>query len=233
MKPNHEENKHKRLSESFNQLRPEDFDRPQYKYALSLLAKHNPENRKIIEFGGGRAEFSRTLRENRFNVTFVDINPENVKFAQDIGFESKVCDLNNKLEEFPDQIFDGAVMLEVIEHINQSELLLSETNRILKPGGFLILSTPNPYFLWHRLSVLFGKEIVGEGYHFRFYNKSGLERALLESGFSIKFRKPSTAAFGLNLIGSLLGMKRTVDLGIPRFLHGLLARKFYLLAIKK
>lgn len=221
-----------RVETQYSKLRTENFERPQYDYALSLLKNWNPSGRKIIEFGGGRGEFSRLMKKDNYDVTFVDINPENVDSAIANGFQAQVCDLNKPLTDINDEVFDGAVMLEVIEHINLSELLLSETSRILKSGGFLILSTPNPYFLWHRINVLFGNEIVGEGYHYRFYNRKSLEKAITNSGFAIKTRKPSTSTFGLNFFASRL-FHKAVSFRLPVFLHGLFARKFYILAIKK
>lgn len=45
--------------------------------------------------------------------------------------------------KIPDNSFDTVVSFQVIEHIKQDELFLSEIYRILKPGGKAILSTPN------------------------------------------------------------------------------------------
>ncbi|KAB2878379.1 class I SAM-dependent methyltransferase [bacterium] len=226
------ENKQQRIVNQYSELRSENFNRPQYSFALNLLKSWNPANRNVIEFGGGRGEFSRLLQKENCSVTFIDINPENVQNAISNGFQAKSCDLNKPLPDFADEAFDGAVMLEVIEHINHSELLLSETCRILKRGGFLILSTPNPYFFWHRMSILFGNEIVGEGYHYRFYNRKQLEKTIVDSGFIIKIRNPSTSTFGLNILASGL-FHKTINFRLPKFLHGLFARKFYILAVKK
>lgn len=45
--------------------------------------------------------------------------------------------------KLPDNSFDTIVSFQVIEHIKDDELFLSEIHRILKPGGMAILSTPN------------------------------------------------------------------------------------------
>ncbi len=45
--------------------------------------------------------------------------------------------------KIPDNSFDTVVSFQVIEHIRKDELFLSEIQRILKPGGKAILSTPN------------------------------------------------------------------------------------------
>ncbi|MFY0608163.1 MAG: class I SAM-dependent methyltransferase [Cyclobacteriaceae bacterium] len=57
----------------------------------------------------------------------------------DAQFESGVFPPIN----IPDNSFDTVVSFQVIEHIQNDELFLSEIQRILKPGGKAILSTPN------------------------------------------------------------------------------------------
>ncbi len=46
---------------------------------------------------------------------------------------------------FPDGSYDFAFCIEVLEHVPHPFNTLSEIHRILKPGGVLILSVPNPY----------------------------------------------------------------------------------------
>jgi 2-polyprenyl-3-methyl-5-hydroxy-6-metoxy-1,4-benzoquinol methylase len=54
------------------------------------------------------------------------------------------CDLNQGLP-FAADSFDVILASEVIEHLTQAELFLSEARRVLSPGGVLLLTTPN---LW-------------------------------------------------------------------------------------
>ena len=44
---------------------------------------------------------------------------------------------------FPNSEFDALVSLHLIEHLYHPELMISEVNRVLKPGGIFILATPN------------------------------------------------------------------------------------------
>ncbi len=45
---------------------------------------------------------------------------------------------------YPDAAFDGAILMEVLEHFTVDPMFaMSELNRILRPGGFLLLTTPN------------------------------------------------------------------------------------------
>jgi SAM-dependent methyltransferase len=59
--------------------------------------------------------------------------------------------MGNRLP-FPDGHFDVVLSLEGIEHIDGQETFLRELRRVLKPGGRLILSTPNMLCLRSRLA---------------------------------------------------------------------------------
>ena len=52
---------------------------------------------------------------------------------------------------FKDNIFDAVLLLEVLEHLLVPELVLNEIHRVLRPGGELLLTTPNSYAWWNVL----------------------------------------------------------------------------------
>jgi SAM-dependent methyltransferase len=79
----------------------------------------------------------------------VDISQDAIKHAkmlakkrgeENMFFQS--IDANKPLP-FPDQYFDVILSLELIEHLYKPEVFLTEISRLLKPGGSVILSTPN------------------------------------------------------------------------------------------
>jgi SAM-dependent methyltransferase len=49
--------------------------------------------------------------------------------------------------DLPDASLDCATALEVLEHLEGAALALKEINRVLRPGGALIITVPNPYYL--------------------------------------------------------------------------------------
>lgn len=144
--------------------------------------------KKIISIGGGAAEFSRILRDRGADVVFTDGNLKNVKRAKELGFEAHLVDLNIGLSEIESGRYDGAEMLDVIEHIPNANRLLNEVNRILKKDGFLLISTPNVALLGLRIKALRGKPPFQEGYHFRFFTKENLISLLREKGFCVVAR---------------------------------------------
>jgi SAM-dependent methyltransferase len=62
-------------------------------------------------------------------------------------------DLTRELP-YPDQSFDLVVLTEVIEHLENHRSALGEVARVLRPGGHLILTTPNIMRLDSRLGFM-------------------------------------------------------------------------------
>ncbi|MCX6340336.1 MAG: Coenzyme F420 hydrogenase/dehydrogenase, beta subunit C-terminal domain [Candidatus Aureabacteria bacterium] len=91
---------------------------------------------------------------------------------------------------FDDALFDHIVSFETIEHIFAYHEFLSELSRVLKPGGGLLLTTPN--VLWDPLHTFAAATGLhhGEGPH-RFIPRKELMSSLAESGFKID-REEST-----------------------------------------
>ncbi len=60
---------------------------------------------------------------------------------------------------FPNESFDNVVAMEVLEHIHHWEKALSEIKRILKPGGVLVMSTPDTSWFWEKMWNLWTKSV--------------------------------------------------------------------------
>lgn len=59
-------------------------------------------------------------------------------------------DLNERLP-FEASSFDGVVSIETIEHLENPWFFLREVSRVLRPGGFLVLTTPNVSSVFSRV----------------------------------------------------------------------------------
>jgi ubiquinone/menaquinone biosynthesis C-methylase UbiE len=75
--------------------------------------------------------------------------------------------------KFGDNLFDTVFTSQVMEHVEQPQQMLNETFRVLKPGGYLILSVP---FYW---------EHHEEPYDFYRYTKYGLQYLINTAGFEV------------------------------------------------
>jgi ubiquinone/menaquinone biosynthesis C-methylase UbiE len=110
-----------------------------------------------------------------------------------------VCDLNTQKLPYKDEAFDLITFTEVIEHIENHRFTLSEISRVLKPGGYLILSTPNILNLKSRVRFLFcgfwnlfgplkigDRKIESTGGHINPIHYFYIVHSLMESGLQIK-----------------------------------------------
>jgi SAM-dependent methyltransferase len=115
----------------------------------SILAQL-PKGR-LLDIAAGEGAMSAAAADMGFEVAACDLQPENFKAP---GIECIPCDLNAKMP-FPDASFDCAVCIEAIEHLRDRYAFLAECARVVKPGGALVLTTPNVLNLASRVKYLF------------------------------------------------------------------------------
>ena len=102
---------------------------------------------KLLDVPAGEGAFSFSARELGFDVTAGDIDPAFFKVA---GIECRFMDMNQRLDA-GDGEFDYVACLEGVEHLQDPYQFARECNRILRPGGKVIISTPNILNLASRL----------------------------------------------------------------------------------
>ena len=88
---------------------------------------------------------------------------------------------------FKDNSFDCLISSQVIEHIPYAPELFSEMNRVLRPGGILVIGTPDYATIgWRLIEPLYGFLMPG-GYrdeHVTHYTRQSLKDILDEYGFA-------------------------------------------------
>lgn len=90
-----------------------------------------------------------------------------------------------------DGIFDCVLLSEVIEHLENPQVTVQEAARMLRPGGRLLVTTPNYRSFWplmERVVDLMNMvpKMAGEQHISRFHPAS-LRRLLSDSGFNIEY----------------------------------------------
>jgi len=135
------------------------------------------------------------------------------KAAESVAGERFECDIdlfNAESDRFPyaDESFDTVVCGELIEHLFGDPMhLMSEVNRILKPGGHLLITTPNIASI-HGIAAILQRNHPGffvaylkpsgdgtvDARHNREYAPGEIYRLMLDAGFEIV--KLETGAFG-------------------------------------
>lgn len=105
----------------------------------------------VLDLGAGEGALSLRLRDMGFNVRAADLFPEQFKVAQ---IPCDPVDLNGVFP-YPDGNFDDLCGVEVIEHLENHFSFIRECHRVLKPGGNLVLTTPNILNMASRVRYLF------------------------------------------------------------------------------
>jgi SAM-dependent methyltransferase len=127
--------------------------------AVELLQGLDWKNARILDVGAGRGSFSqllsRRLREEhgldpREHIVPCDVIPESFEVEE---LECVRTPPEGKLP-FPDASFDAAVSLEVIEHVENQLSFLREIARVVKPGGIVVVTTPNVLSMASRVRTL-------------------------------------------------------------------------------
>lgn len=105
----------------------------------TFIKERLPREAPILDIGAYASEILSVLYRMKYsNLTGADLNPriKEMPFADRIRYE--VADF--MATPFPDGSFGGITAISVIEHGFQSERLLREISRLLRPGGYFISS---------------------------------------------------------------------------------------------
>lgn len=99
-----------------------------------------------VDLGCGRGEWLALLREHRMSALGVDLNPLFVEQCREKGLEAHEAEIMTFLSCQPNSSVGLVSAFHVLEHLDfaQQYHLLQEIHRVLAPGGFAILETPNP-----------------------------------------------------------------------------------------
>jgi 2-polyprenyl-3-methyl-5-hydroxy-6-metoxy-1,4-benzoquinol methylase len=139
---------------------------PRYQAIMDSLEHYTPSsgfsNLKILDVGDYYPDLPVYLAKKGGTVSVLDfdcqVDTQKIYFGFNIKFYS--CDLN-EVKDVPIPVedqFDIIIWLEVIEHLKCSpKYIFKEFSRLLKPGGLLVLGTPNAGRLSSRLRCLMGR----------------------------------------------------------------------------
>ncbi len=169
--------------------------------AATLEMVGDVHGKKILDVGCGWAFVSGELAK-RNEVYGVDTSPQLLELAAKKGLKIKRRDIRKGLP-FDSRSFDIVLASEVLEHIFDTDALISEFSRVLKGGGTLIASVPNCCSLASRINVPLGRlpsyiehhTREGMAGHIRGYNLSAIRKQLKENGFKIEKIRTNAICF--------------------------------------
>jgi 2-polyprenyl-3-methyl-5-hydroxy-6-metoxy-1,4-benzoquinol methylase len=111
---------------------------------------------KMLDIGCSKGVWGTIWKQRGWDVSGIDIDTNSIDISIKAGINAKFCDLNKDKIPFEGQAFDLIFAGEVIEHLVDTDGFILELYRCLRPGGRLILTTPNLVSFENRMRILFG-----------------------------------------------------------------------------
>jgi SAM-dependent methyltransferase len=117
-------------------------DKRTFAYILDLVERLVPQHGRLLDIGPNIGTCLALARERGWNTYGIEINVEAARYCRE---QRGLNVLSGTLEwdTYPADYFDIVLMGDVIEHLRSPLMMMQTVERILKPGGFLIISTPN------------------------------------------------------------------------------------------
>ena len=180
-----------------------------YQYIRGVLARECPPPCRLLELGAAPGVLTLSLSGRGYDVVAVDLGEASdgwghqaegamtAAFEKD-GLELLARDLESVPYPFEDETFDVVLLTEVLEHLRDYPArVVSEARRLLKPGGLLLITTPNAAAIQRRADLLVGRSVytplsdwiggLPHARHAREYTVAELRTLVTHAGFRRRF----------------------------------------------
>lgn len=169
------------------------YDRRHVKEVMQFLSPR--ETDRILEVGCGRGFITKEVQNISPETHGIDVNPESITHGVALNLR-----VNSAYSlEFSDGRFDKVYSFHVIEHIPDTQKVLSEMERVLKPGGLLFLAYPaepiHGLFSIPAATILFKNPLRTREIHVHSFTPKRLQEIAKSTGFIHRKSKFSLLSF--------------------------------------
>lgn len=159
-----------------------DLQRRTWNRLINVLKLYKPEGR-LIDIGSGTGSFLVEARKANFKVVGQDVSPFFVTYSRTEQsleiYEGELHDL-----ALPPDYFDCVTAFDVIEHHPYPKQMVTEIQRILKPGGVFMLTTHDVGSLFARLYGPRWRYMYSIG-HLTFFNRETITKLLSDCDLQV------------------------------------------------
>ncbi len=173
------------------------------------------DSKRVLDIACGTGYGIAILKKNAAHVTGVDVDADAAAQAlAECGERADVLLGDGLGLPFADESFDVVTSFETLEHLHERATFLTELNRVLKPGGVLLLSTPNanysqpvngvpanPFHIHEYTPDELRSELESEFIVERFYGQTLDASTGIPPFYEAQKRLPKDAATQLRLFG--------------------------------
>ena len=150
---------------------------------LRFMTLRDEPTGKLLDVGCGGGRLLNRMKKRGWQVEGTDFDEQAAqRVASRYGIRTHVGDLPQCA--LPDDSFDAIVMSQAIEHLYDPKATLRECLRILKPGGLLVMTTPNAHSIG---ATEFGASWRGweAPRHLHLFTVESLRNLTQQAGFEI------------------------------------------------
>jgi SAM-dependent methyltransferase len=181
-------------------------------FFIENTQKEEFENKRILEVGSKYVNGSvRPLIEKFFNPKeYIGVDIEKGKFVD------VVCDAENLVDYFGRETFDVVISTELLEHVKDWRKVINNMKEVLKPNGYIYITTRSKGFPYHGYPYDFWRyEVEDMKEIFKDFEIIKLEKDPEAHGVFLKARKPKNYTGPIDLSGiclySIILGKRTKE----------------------
>lgn len=162
--------------------------RPYGGHELLLALAGSPQ--RVLDVGTSSGYLARRLAAAGASVVGIDVDEQAAKEAQEVCEQVLVGDVETMELPFEAHSFDVVLCGDLIEHLREPERFLTRVRTLIRPGGRLVLTTPNVANWAIRLALLAGRwrytqRGILDRSHTHLFTKKTLEQTLERAGYRI------------------------------------------------
>jgi SAM-dependent methyltransferase len=112
-------------------------------WALKAVFTYCQPNDRVLDVGCGKGWLVDAFGRARLAACGIDVDSQAIDDSMALCPSAEILSFDGVQIPYSEARFDFVTLIEVLEHVADEAVILAEIHRVLVPGGFLVLTTPN------------------------------------------------------------------------------------------